>query len=309
MLFFSPVFHGFFWRSDLLEHWIQSYVWDIVLAVLAGLGRSWTHPESWLYLLFHGHWPYQFRRDNSGCLGLMLNHLQPISYAQNLLFTVIIKLVCVCVAMCVCVCVCVCVAVCVCMCACLLARARVHSAMRMFHYPLIRQSEIFQCIALEPEKGSSACSYGWIPPPLDSRALLPTFHMHWQHCSDGSHLAQMGSYCAQNTTTNPCSLLCRHKPLSGICTYTKHPKPTKKRPFFWPKLESGQNNYSLGKVDPNWAKSLKSGQIFSRSGQFIIIIHVAYFASLFSYFPFPCPGFLSTWNAGNGLFALYSLRL
>ena len=122
MLFFSPVFHGFFWRSDLLEHWIQSYVWGIVLAVLAGLRRSWTHPESWLYLLFHGHWPYQFRRDNSGCLGLMLNHLQPISYAQNLLFTVIIKLVCVCVWLCVCVCVCVCGSVCVYV--CLLACSR-----------------------------------------------------------------------------------------------------------------------------------------------------------------------------------------
>ena len=28
----------------------------------------------------------QYRRDNSGCLGLMLVHLQPIPYAENLPF-------------------------------------------------------------------------------------------------------------------------------------------------------------------------------------------------------------------------------
>ena len=38
----------------------------------------------------------------------------------------------------------------------------------------------------------------------NSRALLPTFRTN---CPDGSHFAQMGSNFAQNTTTNPCSLL------------------------------------------------------------------------------------------------------
>ena len=41
----------------------------------------------------------------------------------------------------------------------------------------------------------------------NSRALLPTFRTN---CPDGSHFAQMGSDFAQNTTTNPCSLLSRH---------------------------------------------------------------------------------------------------
>ena len=61
------------------------------------------------------------------------------------------------------------------------------------------------------------------------RALLPTF---CTNCPDGSHFAQMGSHFAQNTTTNACSLLCRHKPLSGICTNTKHSQPYPKTPLF-----------------------------------------------------------------------------
>ena len=60
------------------------------------------------------------------------------------------------------------------------------------------------------------------PPPPNSRALLPTF---LTNCANGSHFAQMGSHFAQNTTLNPCSLLSCHTPLSGICTYTKHPQP------------------------------------------------------------------------------------
>ena len=40
------------------------------------------------------------------------------------------------------------------------------------------------------------------------------------------------------------------------------PNPTPKHPFSWPEVESGQNEcyYCLGKMDPNWAKCLKSGQ-------------------------------------------------
>ena len=63
----------------------------------------------------------------------------------------------------------------------------------------------------------------------DSRALLPTFHTN---CPDGSHFAQMGPHFVQNTTTNPCSLLSRHKHLVGICTYVKHPQPHPKTPLF-----------------------------------------------------------------------------
>ena len=62
----------------------------------------------------------------------------------------------------------------------------------------------------------------------NSRALLPTFRTN---CPNGSHFAQMGSDFAQNTTTSPCSLLSCHKPLSEICTYTKHPQHDPKTPL------------------------------------------------------------------------------
>ena len=74
----------------------------------------------------------------------------------------------------------------------------------------------------------------------NSRALLPTFRTN---CPDGSHFAQMGSHFAQNTTPTP---------------YSRFPGLN---------LKVGKMNYSLGNLDPNWAKCLKSGQNFSRSGQ------------------------------------------
>ena len=65
----------------------------------------------------------------------------------------------------------------------------------------------------------------------------------------------MGSRFAQITTTNPCSLLSSHKPLSGICTYTKkHPNPTPKHPFSWLELESGQNELPSGQIGPQRGK-------------------------------------------------------
>ena len=67
---------------------------------------------------------------------------------------------------------------------------------------------------------------------------------------------------------NPCSLLSYHTPLSGICTYTKHPQAHSKTPLFpGLNLKVGKMNCSLGHLDPIWAKCLKSGQNFFRSGQ------------------------------------------
>ena len=63
----------------------------------------------------------------------------------------------------------------------------------------------------------------------NSRALLPIF---CTNCPDGPHFAQMGSHFTQSTTPNPCLLLSRHTPLSGICTYTKHPQAHPKTPLF-----------------------------------------------------------------------------
>ena len=81
------------------------------------------------------------------------------------------------------------------------------------------------------------------------------------NCPDGSHFAQMGFRFAQNITTNPCSLLSRHTPLSEICTNTKHPLPTPKHSLSWPEVESGQNKLlsgqngpQLGKMFEKWAK-------------------------------------------------------
>ena len=58
----------------------------LLLAVLSGLGRLETHPASWLHLSFRSHRPYRFRHDNRDCACLMLDHLQPISDAENLPF-------------------------------------------------------------------------------------------------------------------------------------------------------------------------------------------------------------------------------
>ena len=103
-------------------------------------------------------------------------------------------------------------------------------------------------------------------PPPNSRALLPTFRTN---CPDGSQFAQMGSHFDRTTTSNPCSLLSRHTPLSGICTYTKHPSPPQNSPFLGLNLQVGKVNYSLGNLDQNWAKCLKSGKTFLEVGKTI----------------------------------------
>ena len=106
----------------------------------------------------------------------------------------------------------------------------------------------------------------------NSRARLPTFSTI---CPDGSYCAQMGSHFAQNTTTNPCSFLSSHKPLSEICMNKKHPQPhpapPKNTSFLGLILKVGKMNNCLRKVDPIWAKCLKSGQNCSRSAQLFFI--------------------------------------
>jgi hypothetical protein len=37
------------------------------VAVLSGLGRSYTHPGRWIHLPFRGHWPYRLRSNNGSC--------------------------------------------------------------------------------------------------------------------------------------------------------------------------------------------------------------------------------------------------
>ena len=99
-------------------------------------------------------------------------------------------------------------------------------------------------------------SYDLIFSP-NSRALLPTFRTN---CLDGSHFALLGSHFAQSTTQNPFSLLSSHKPVCGCYVRTQNtPKLTPKHTISWTELESGQINYCLGDLNPNWAKCLKSG--------------------------------------------------
>ena len=83
----------------------------------------------------------------------------------------------------------------------------------------------------------------------------------------------MGSHFAQNTTPNPCSLLIRHTPFSFGDMYLHKTPPTSPHltPFPGLNMIVGKVSYRLGNLDPNWAKCLKSGQFFSRSGQKNII--------------------------------------
>ena len=54
------------------------------------------------------------------------------------------------------------------------------------------------------------------------------------------------------------------------------PTPLQITPFAGLNLKVSKMNYSLGKMGPNWAKCLKSGQIFSRSQQIFCFHSVHY---------------------------------
>ena len=57
------------------------------------------------------------------------------------------------------------------------------------------------------------------------------------------------------------------KPFRGYVRTRNTASPTQNTPFPGLILKVGKMNYCLGKMDPIWAKCLKSGQNFSRSGQ------------------------------------------
>ena len=60
-------------------------------------------------------------------------------------------------------------------------------------------------------------------------------------------------------------------PFSNIYVHKTPPTPEQNPSFPGLNMKVGKLNYSLHKLDPNWAKCLKSGQIFSRIGVIIII--------------------------------------
>ena len=74
-----------------------------------------------------------------------------------------------------------------------------------------------------------------------------------------------------------------HTPVGDIYIHKTPPTPgtpsqilDQKTPFPGLNLKVGKMNYSLDNLDPKWAKYLKSGQHFSRSGQkqlFMIMPH------------------------------------
>ena len=56
-------------------------------------------------------------------------------------------------------------------------------------------------------------------------------------------------------------------PFGDMYEHETPPAPPQNTPFPGLILKVGKMNYCLGKMDPIWAKCLKSGQNFSRSGQ------------------------------------------
>ena len=84
--------------------------------------------------------------------------------------------------------------------------------------------------------------------------FVPTLPTFCTNCQDGSHFTQMGSHFAQNTTSSPCSLPSRYKPLLGICTNIKHPQLHPKTPLFlaW--------TWKLANWTTVWANWTPSGQ-------------------------------------------------
>ena len=82
----------------------------------------------------------------------------------------------------------------------------------------------------------------------NSRARLSTFH---KKCPDGCHFAQIGSHFAQNTTPNS---IVTHPFLGDMYIHTTPPSPSKNTHFPALNLKVGKMNYSLGNLDPDWAK-------------------------------------------------------
>ena len=97
---------------------------------------------------------------------------------------------------------------------------------------------------------------------LETRALLTTFHTN---CPDGTHFAQMGS-----TPTLFFTLLYWQQSHNPFWDAYVHKRPQSPPPNTLPpclSLKVSKMNYSLGSLDPNWAKCLKNGQNFSRRGK------------------------------------------
>ena len=93
-------------------------------------------------------------------------------------------------------------------------------------------------------------------------------------CPLFTQIAQMVSFCPDGVSFCP---EYHHKPLFftqpsqapfwDMCVHKTPPTPPQNTPFPGLNLKVGKMNYSLGKMDPNWAKCLKSGKTFQGVGK------------------------------------------
>ena len=90
-----------FWRKFELKIELLPVIWPTFPTAEASEGfecningralhkqrRQWIHFGSWLNMSTSAYWSCLVRRDNSGCVGLMFDHLQPIPNTEYLPFT------------------------------------------------------------------------------------------------------------------------------------------------------------------------------------------------------------------------------
>ena len=77
----------------------------------------------------------------------------------------------------------------------------------------------------------------------------------------------IGDLFCPNPHPQPLSLtLQSHTPFGDMYVHRTPKSPPQNTPFPSLNLKVGKMNYHLGNLDPNWAKCLKRGQNFSRSG-------------------------------------------
>ena len=119
------------------------------------------------------------------------------------------------------------------------------------------------------------------PPSPNSRALLPHFI---QIAQMGLILRRWNLILPRTPPPTPFLYSAVTHPIQGYVrtkNTPKGPSPPKNTPFPDLNLKVGKMNYLLGNLYPNWAKCLKSGQNFSRSGQKNLFIYAL------NYWPIP----------------------
>ena len=99
--------------------------------------------------------------------------------------------------------------------------------------------------------------------------FVPTFRTH---CKMGLILPRWGIILPRIPPPTPVLYSAVTHLLQGQLRIRNTPNSIQKHPFWWPELESGQNERLFGQPGPNWAKCLKGGQNCSRSGQKILFI-------------------------------------